>query len=60
MVDRTIHLILFISYRNLVAKRKYEERVPICYRKPAENDPQSVQNLTISPLSLVFFFLKEY
>lgn len=25
---------------NLAAKRKYEERVPMCYRKPTENDPQ--------------------
>ncbi|KAK9720479.1 putative GTPase activating protein for Arf [Popillia japonica] len=25
---------------NLNAKLKYEERVPPCYRKPAENDPQ--------------------
>ncbi|KAI4471164.1 arf-gap with dual ph domain-containing protein 1-like protein [Holotrichia oblita] len=26
---------------NLNAKLKYEERVPPCYRKPAENDPQT-------------------
>ncbi|KAI9553247.1 hypothetical protein GHT06_021143 [Daphnia sinensis] len=25
---------------NIVAKRKYEERVPVCYRRPSENDPQ--------------------
>lgn len=25
---------------NVAARRKYEERVPVCYRRPAENDPQ--------------------
>ena len=25
---------------NVVGKRKYEERVPVCYRRPSENDPQ--------------------
>jgi hypothetical protein len=25
---------------NIVAKRKYEERVPPFYRRPSENDPQ--------------------
>jgi Fe-S-cluster containining protein len=26
--------------RNVVARRKYEERVLVCYRRPAENHPQ--------------------
>lgn len=27
---------------NTAARRKYEERVPACYRRPTEHDPQSV------------------
>lgn len=39
---------------NIVAKQKYEERVPLCYRRPKENDPQLVKKIIIIIIMLSF------